>query len=178
MTKVSLRKAVADDATMLSNLCRQAFCDAFTHLYSTADLHRFLDDVYTPAAQTAEINAPKNHVMIAEMAGKPIGYALSGPCKLPVEDMPANSYELQRIYLLTSATGQGAGTLLLQDAMRFFATQGAQAVYVGVWSGNLGAQKFYRQAGFEKIAEYHFMVGNQADEEWIMQHSTWPQLPE
>lgn len=178
MTNVILRNAVSADAAMLSKLCKEAFCDAFAHLYNAYDLQSFLDEVYALAAQEAEIASPSNHVMIAEMAGKPIGYALSGPCKLPVQNMPANSYELQRIYLLASATGQGAGKLLLNDAMQFFATQKAAAVYVGVWSGNHGAQKFYQQAGFEKIAEYHFMVGNQADEEWIMQHSTWPQLPE
>lgn len=175
---ITLRKATAEDAETLAQLCRDAFDDAFGHQYTPQDLAQFFDESYTAAVQLHEITHPDMHVMLAEEQGKVIGYALSGRCKLPVTDMHPDSYELQRLYLRKEATGKGIGSLLLKDAFAFFAARSAAEVYVGVWSGNTGAQKFYRAAGFEKIGGYHFMVGNHADDEWIMKHRTWPQLPE
>lgn len=170
MTASSLiRKATAADAAALTTLARKTFCDTFGHLYSAQDLTHFLDTHYTPMLQRQEITAPDNHVMVVEKGSELVGYAQSGRCKLPVEDMPQNAYELQRLYLLPQAKGQGLGSALLQDALAFFRKQDAAAVYVGVWSENYHAQAFYAQHGFEKIAEYHFMVGSHSDDEWIMQ---------
>lgn len=175
---ITLRKATTADAEILAQLCRDAFDAAFGHQYAPQDLAQFFDDNYTPDIQLREITHPDMHVMLAQEQGRIIGYSLSGPCKLPVADMHPESYELQRIYLRKEATGKGVGSLLLKDAFAFFAARNAAEVYVGVWSGNAGAQKFYRAAGFEKIGGYNFMVGNHADDEWIMKHRTWPQLPE
>jgi ribosomal protein S18 acetylase RimI-like enzyme len=44
-------------------------------------------------------------------------------------------------------------------------------LYVGVYSENFRAQELYRRYGFEKVGEYHFMVGDHADLEWIMRRS-------
>jgi ribosomal protein S18 acetylase RimI-like enzyme len=39
---------------------------------------------------------------------------------------------------------------------------------VGVWSQNLGAQRFYRRYGFDKAGEYGFSVGKTVDHEFIL----------
>ena len=39
--------------------------------------------------------------------------------------------------------------------------------WLGVWSGNLRAQRFYRRYGFEKAGEYNYPVGKVVDREFI-----------
>jgi hypothetical protein len=34
-----------------------------------------------------------------------------------------------------------------------------------VFTGNVKARRFYARHGFEEVAPYHFMVGDQADED-------------
>ena len=44
---------------------------------------------------------------------------------------------------------------------------GADEIQLSVWSGNDGAQRFYRRYGFEKVADIDFWVGQQRDEEHL-----------
>ena len=39
---------------------------------------------------------------------------------------------------------------------------GPRTLWIGVWSENLGAQRFYARYGFEKVGEYEFSVGQHA----------------
>jgi RimJ/RimL family protein N-acetyltransferase len=47
-------------------------------------------------------------------------------------------------------------------------------VYIGVWSGNAGAQRLYARHGFEKIGEYDFPVGQHLDREFILRQRESP----
>ena len=39
---------------------------------------------------------------------------------------------------------------------------------IGVWSGNLKAQKLYAAYGFEKAGDYQYPVGRWLDDEFIL----------
>lgn len=164
-----IRNATEADAEALSQIGRVTFVQNFGHLYSKQDLHSFLDGVYMPELQLQEIRTPENFIQLAECEGRVVGYAKSGPCKLPVPDMPSHSFELQRLYLDAHIKRNGLGTVLMHNALAYFRQKSAAAIYVGVWSGNHAAMAFYQRFGFHKIAEYHFMVGEHADDEWILQ---------
>ena len=41
-------------------------------------------------------------------------------------------------------------------------------LWIGVWSGNLKAQKLYAAHGFEKAGEYQYPVGAWMDDEFIL----------
>ena len=45
---------------------------------------------------------------------------------------------------------------------------GPQAIWIGVWSENLGAQRFYARHGYEKVGEYLYPVGEARDLEFIL----------
>ena len=52
---------------------------------------------------------------------------------------------------------------LLQD--------GPRDIWIGVWSENFGAQRFYERQGFAKVGEYGFHVGRTVDREFILRRS-------
>lgn len=166
---IAIRKAVPEDAALLADLGRETFIETFGQLYAAEDLTDFLTKNFSPAIQAAEIAAANHHLAIAYLDDVAVGYAKSGPNKLPVPNPAAPAYELHRIYLKPRAKGAGVGKALMQDALQFFAKQNAAGIYLGVWAENIRAQSFYAGFGFRVIAEYDFMVGNQADHELIMQ---------
>lgn len=168
-----LRPATLDDAVTLSELGRVTFIQNFGHLYSEKNLNDFLDGTYMPRLQADEIAYSENHITLACVGEKVVGYAKSGPNKLPVDNPPQPSYELHRIYLLPEAQGLGAGAALLQDALDFFARKQAASVYIGVWSENQNAQAFYRKYGFDVVGQYQFMVGEHSDDELILRMQVW-----
>lgn len=164
----TIRRARADEAEALSVLGSETFTVTFGHLYSRENLKSFLAKNHSPAAYRRLLADPRSAVWIAESDGARVGYAVAAPCTLPVPDMPANSGELARLYLLKDAQGTGLGARLLETALDFLRA-GFDRIYLSVYRDNVTAQRLYRRAGFVKIHDYFYMVGDHADPEWIME---------
>lgn len=155
-------------AVHLSSLGRETFTQTFGHLYKSEDLNSFLEESHSIEKYQALICDPAHALWLAENAlGTPVGYAVCGPCTLPVPDMPDSAGELGRLYFKKEAQGNGQGSALLGICLDWLDDH-FEHVYLSVYSENFGAQRLYHRYGFEKIHDYHYMVGNHADPEWIM----------
>jgi len=163
----TLRRATADDAQALSALAARTFVDTFGHLYPRSDLDPFLAETYSAQAQRALLSAPGHAVWLLEQDGAPAGYALAGPCTLPHPDVAAGDGELKRLYVLNALQGRGLGVHLMQAALDWLLQSGPRTLWLGVWSDNLGAQRFYARYGFAKAGEYLYKVGDSRDREFI-----------
>ena len=78
----------------------------------------------------------------------------------------AHSGRLHHAWLL--AGPQGIGKALFAEIMAWLQSGGPRDVWIGVWSENFGAQRFYERQGFEKVGEYGFEVGKTVDLEFIL----------
>lgn len=97
----------------------------------------------------------------------PIGYVTACPAHLPHPDVAPGDGEIQRLYILQGHQGGGRGTHLLKTALEWLERDGPRTLWIGVWSENYGAQRFYARHGFEIVGDYSFMVGNHTDHELI-----------
>jgi ribosomal protein S18 acetylase RimI-like enzyme len=168
----AIRIALEEDAPALAALAAETFLDAFGHLYSQKDSSAFIAKYHSAAVYEELLADPEFGIWIAETAkGEAVGYVVAGPCSLPVPNMPENSGELARLYLKRGSQGSGLGGALLEAALEFL-TDRFDHVYLSVYSENAGAQRLYQRHGFVKIADYFYMVGEQADPEWIMELKT------
>jgi diamine N-acetyltransferase len=168
-----IRTALPADTTALAALklaaFRETFLDGFGIPYPPADLARFEEESYGPAKVAVELADPRHATWVAEAAdGTLVAYAHTGPSKLPHPDVHGGSGELYQLYLLGSAQGVGLGKALMALAMDWLEENYPGPVWLGVWSGNDRAQRFYAAQGFQKVGDYHFMVGDHADAEYIM----------
>ena len=64
--------------------------------------------------------------------------------------------------------GDGWGGRLMDTAMDWLERDGPRTLWVGVWSENTGAQRFYARRGFVPVGEYLFHVGEARDREFIL----------
>jgi ribosomal protein S18 acetylase RimI-like enzyme len=55
--------------------------------------------------------------------------------------------------------------------MAWLERDGPRTIWIGVWSENHGAQRFYARQGFEKVGEYGFAVGSTVDREFILRRT-------
>jgi ribosomal protein S18 acetylase RimI-like enzyme len=163
---ISYRDGGMADAPLLQALFRESFTDTFGHLYCEEDLRVFLDAIDV-AAWEAEIADPAYRIRIAEENKKPAGFAKVGPLSVPL-DPPGRPIELRQLYILPPWKGRGIAAALMEWALGQAAAQGADHIYLSVYSQNDRAKRFYSRYGFEEVGAYHFMVGNQADDERIM----------
>ncbi|GAA0269518.1 N-acetyltransferase [Alteraurantiacibacter aestuarii] len=167
-----LRPATPQDAAALAHLGRHSFCAAFEHLYRPEDLSAFLEKAYSVEEVASQIADPATLYCLTSDAP---GGALTGFCKMKY---PA-SYEghsdaqnpivLAQLYTDPDVTGKGIGAALMEWALEQAKARQCDAVQLSVWSENFGAQRFYARHGFTKIADIDFWVGQQRDEEFLLE---------
>jgi GNAT superfamily N-acetyltransferase len=160
------RDACAADLPAIDRLFRTSFVDTFGALYAPEDLAMFLAQ-FTPEAWAAELADPAFAFRIAERDAEPVGYAKLGPVKLPVDPV-GKAAELHQLYMLSPAHGGGLGAALMDWVVETVRARGIGELFLSVFTQNHRAQRFYSRYGFEVVGPYHFMVGNQADEDVIM----------
>ncbi len=165
----SIRHGSHGDAETLARLGTETFCDTFGRLYAESDLSTFLKKNHSVGVYRDLLGDPDWRVWLAEdAAGEAIGYAVAGPCSLPVPGLPPHSGELARLYLKKDSKGTGLGARLLDGALDFLRLR-FEHVYLSVYAENAVAQRLYTSRGFVKIHDYFYMVGEHADPEWIME---------
>ena len=166
MTDLLFRAAAPADAAALAEIGRASFIETFGHLYRPQDLAAFLE-THSEERWADELSDPDLAVRLVEKDGVAAAYAKVGPISLPVSPAGAAA-ELRQFYILKPWHGSGlAGELMtwvLDEARR----REAEELYLSVYIDNHRARRFYDRYGFEFVAPYAFMVGEQADEDLIM----------
>jgi len=167
----TIRRAGPDDAQTLAALGERTFRETFEHLYSAEDLAVFLAEAYSLERTRADLADPTKASWLVEAGGEAIGYALAGPSSLPHDKVTPSCGELKRIYFARDRQGGGLGKALFAEVMAWLQADGPRDVWIGVWSENHGALRFYERQGFAKAGEYGFKVGKTTDREFILRRS-------
>ncbi len=165
----TIRRATIYDAADLARLSGTTFTETFGHLYPPEDLAEYVDCVCSADACRQLIEDPTAGVWLAgPEGGAPVGFVVAANCKLPVEDLEPTAGEIRQLYVLANHQNERLGSRLLNVALGWLGEQKRAPLYIGVWSENTGAQRFYGRYGFVKVGEYGFPVGNTVDHEFIL----------
>ena len=162
------RLATADDVPALARLAAVSFSAKFAHLYPP-DVHTaFVLAQYNEGATAALLADPAIETWLALDGTGLRAYAmLCRPPGLPHPDAGVG-LELKRLYTAPDATGQGLGTRLMTEIVLPAATAASADTWLGVYSENHEAQRFYARFGFVRVGEYEFPVGPVRDLEFIL----------
>ena len=175
MSPTTLRIAEPEDADALSRLGWETFLhtfvESFAMSYAPEDLMAFHAASYAPEHFARLLGDPACRAWIAERDGEAVGFATVGPAGLPHPDVQPEDGELKRLYLREAEKGQGLAARLMDEALGWLERDGPRTLWLGVWSGNHRAQRFYARYGFERAGEYDFPVGAAVDHEFIMRRA-------
>lgn len=164
----TVRRATQEDAAGIAHLAELTFTETFGHLYPREDLAAYVASAYTQEACLETLADPRMAYWLAGAEGEAAaGFALAGYCKLPVEGLELSAGELRQLYVRSAYQKQRLGTRLFGAALEWLEAH-YSPLYVGVWSENRGAQRFYGRYGFVKVGEYGFRVGKTVDREFIL----------
>lgn len=170
----TLRRASKGDAPALAKLGAETFTETFGHLYPPEDLETFLRSAHSVDAWTQALADSRTAVWIAELQDAAIGFIVVGACKLPVENCEPTAGEIKQLYVYARHHNLRIGTRLMDLGLDWLEAQGRLPIYIGVWSENHGAQRFYARYGFSKVGDYGFRVGSTVDHEFILKRSEKP----
>jgi ribosomal protein S18 acetylase RimI-like enzyme len=170
-----LREATEDDISSLITFGRQEFERTFSHLYPTEDLQIFLEENYNENVYESWLKDDDNIILIAYNDNNEIlGSIVTGKNTLPLQhcgyddSFTSDAWEIKRLYVHPSTFGLGLGGLLLKKSFEWLNSRGHYAnIFLGVYSENHRALKFYAKHNFEKIGEHGFVVGKRIDNDFI-----------
>lgn len=172
MAETLIRTARTEDAEMLAAVGRRTFIETFVEgfgiPYPEPDLKAFMAKSFDVETTRARLADPAEGWWVGEKDGEIVAFANAGPNGLPHPEAKASHAELRRLYVSKAAQGLGLGTRLLDVSLDWMEAYGDGPLWIGVWSGNLKAQKLYAAYGFEKAGEYQYPVGDWLDDEFIL----------
>lgn len=169
----AIRPARPEDAAQLAELGArtfvETFVDGFGIPYPPQDMAVFMTANFSVEATAPKLVDPDQGWWVAvDGGGRIAGFAQAGPNTLPHPDARPGQGELKRLYIGKDAQGHGLGRRLLETALDWIDARFDGSQWIGVWSGNLKAQRLYAHYGFEKAGEYQFPVGDWLDDEFIL----------
>jgi ribosomal protein S18 acetylase RimI-like enzyme len=167
MDTITYRAANEADADALAAFFAETFTEIFGHLYSRENLATFLAQ-HGPARWQHQLRDETIAIRIAELRQAIAGLAKLGSVKLPVAPS-GPALEIQQLYVAPAVRGQGVAVTLMQWMLEEAKARGAGEVFLSVYTDNIRAQRFYARYGFVDVGPCVFMVGDQADEDRIMQ---------
>jgi diamine N-acetyltransferase len=165
----AIRRATLADAHLLSELGSQTFSETFAAENTPEDLAEYIATSFNVARQTSELEDPASVFLIAEVGGRPAGYAKlrDGEPEQGIEG--AKPIELVRLYVLREWLGRGIGAQLMRACLDEARQSGHETIWLGVWERNPRAQAFYRKWNFRSAGEHMFQLGSDLQRDLLME---------
>jgi diamine N-acetyltransferase len=163
---VLFRLATSADLDTLLMLSIQTMREAFGPPHNPVEVtEAYVVGAFTPEKLAAELADPRSTFFLAYTdANELIGYARlyrrRPPRRMPEPFRRAGqAIEIERIYLLQTAIGQGQGQQLMDFCLETARAEGYKAVWLGVWERNPRATRFYERNGFVRFGWHYFQFG-------------------
>lgn len=168
MNEIQIREATIDDAVLIADLSRQTFYDSFAQDNTPENMKKFMDEIFTRESLIKEVGAAGNIFLLAEQDGGVVGYARLREATNPQLTEGSAAMEIARIYAVQKSIGKGVGSALMKHCIEVAKQKKAGVVWLGVWEHNHKAIAFYTKWGFERFGEHVFMLGEDAQTDWLM----------
>lgn len=157
----------SDDAQCLAALATQVWL----HTYATDGISpliaRYVFDEFSANKFTAILTQANSTVLIAEINGNTVGYALvnvDAPCP-----SGGSTAEVVSLYVQEHFARQGIGTALLKQCQQAALSRtGSADIWLTVNAKNLPALAFYATQGLTKTGTAYFELGGEKHENHVM----------
>lgn len=166
--QIKIEPVKSNEVQTLCHISSSCFYDTFHQQNTEEDMKLFLEKSFNLNTLQQEIVHKNNYFFFAVSDDKIIGYLKLSDAETPEKLKEFDTLEIARIYVVKEKIGSGIGKQLLDFAISFAQQHRKAIVWLGVWEHNLRAISFYYKQGFEKFDKHLFLVGNDAQTDWLM----------
>lgn len=166
---LEIKKATINDSTIISEISKQTFYEAF-HLQNTkADMDLFLNTHFNVDDTKAELLNLDNTFFLVFDDNVLCGYAKVIDRDNPIELPNCKTLRISRIYVLDAFIGKGIGKQVMNICIEKAQLLDKTHIWLGVWEKNTKAIAFYKRFGFEQFGTETFVLGNDPQTDLLMQ---------
>lgn len=163
-----LIKCKVSDVEQLRDISIETFVDTFKDQNTEENLNEYLERAYSIEQLTSEINQVGTDFYFLKDSDIIVGYL-----KINIDDAQSEkehplALEVERIYVLPQHKRKGYGKLLLEFAYLRAKELNRTGIWLGVWEHNYNALAFYKKMGFQRVGEHTFIMGDDAQVDYIM----------
>lgn len=155
---ISIIRANAKDADLLSGLAVQTFIESHGNSADPEDIAAYVAEKYTPALLKAELEDPGNIYHILYYHNLPVGFSKIILNTVLGDRIEADIAKLERIYLLKGYYGTNLGPALMDFLLHLMKKEKQSGVCLYVWKENRRAIRFYEKRGFIITGSYDFPI--------------------
>jgi ribosomal protein S18 acetylase RimI-like enzyme len=167
-TSTTVRRAESGDARRLAALAEATFRATFSAQNAREDIDLHCRNTYGEAIQAGEIADPDTVILLGEQDEKLVGYAQLRWRKAPGCVRAEAPGEIQRLYVVSNAHGQGIAHDLMNACLEEMTRRRSDVAWLGVWERNARAIAFYRKFGFAEVGEHVFLLGKDRQRDIVM----------
>lgn len=164
----STRIADRNDLDLLRELGIRTFSDTFSQYNTAKNMMLYVEKSFSREQLEAEISDPVAVFLLAYEGDAVAGYVRLRRKENPEGLNSVNALEIERLYAAPGYIGKQAGRYLMESSIQYALEKGFDTIWLGVWEENARAIRFYEKHGFEKFGEHVFMLGNDAQTDWMM----------
>ena len=167
MNQMMLRIATLTDRALIRSISERTWPSTYGHIISQEQIDFMLDWMYSDESLEKQMDSGCVFY-IASIKKENEQWEAVGFCSVSPEEEENNSTEkvegskahkLNKLYILPSAQGTGAGKALLNKSIEVVKAAGSSSLFLQVNKLNT-AYSFYLKHGFIKEAEFKFDIGN------------------
>lgn len=166
---VTVRVCTVSDIETLVRLGIQTFRETFDAVNTVENMKLYLEKTFTVEKIRNEFKEPGAVFFMAEHQNIPLGFAKVRTSKNEPGLNGTSPLEIERLYAAKDHIGKGIGKMLMQTCIDQARKSGCDVVWLGVWEHNVRAIEFYRKSGFTKFGQHTFMLGTDAQTDFLLQ---------
>ena len=168
MTEIQITLAGLTDRDFIRSVSERTWPSTYGHIISQEQIDFMLDWMYSDESLEKQMDSGCVFY-IASIKKENEQWEAVGFCSVSPEEEEENNstekvegskaHKLNKLYVLPSAQGTGAGKALLNKSIEVVKAAGSSSLFLQVNKLNT-AYSFYLKHGFIKEAEYKFDIGN------------------
>lgn len=168
---LTIQKASLKDLPTLLYLAQETFREKWTPIDGTELVEGYIRQNMQISHFQNALQNPAISFWLAFWQDKPCGYL-----KIIKDAIPENYthlgkkfLQIEKLYLFSFAQRLKIGSELMKIALEIAQKENFDVIWLGVWSKNEQAIRFYEKFGFQKVGDWIFVMGDKiCNDEWIM----------
>ena len=152
MNNVNFRPCTPADLYTLQDIAINAYGDHYLYLWNDGGMW-YIEKSFSEDALKKELEDPHAAFFLIYMAEELVGFLKLNIDKAFEGGSAEESLELERIYLLKSASGKGVGSQAVAFAVDFATQRQKRVVWLKAMDSSQSVE-FYQKNGFEKCGSY------------------------
>lgn len=152
----------------LRQLSIDTFVDTFSKQNNPDNMEAYLDKAFNEAQLKSELENPDSFFYFIKSGDTTLGYLKLNTRAAQTDKVLDSALEIERIYIIQSAHGQGFGKALIEFAIEEARKRSLLCIWLGVWERNEKAIAFYKSYGFEVFDTHPFKLGDDMQRDLLM----------